>query len=176
MAEHHEIRAILPQRYPLLLVDRVLEREPGRRIRTVKAVTAAEPCYRALPETAVAADYAYPASLLIESMGQSAALLWLADEADGGEEYVLLFVGARDVRLTGAAYPGDTVTHVVHLDQVKADTAFAHGESFVDGRRIATVGTLMAARRPRAALSTPDRGDRATPVTTMQAGNEGRLR
>jgi 3-hydroxyacyl-[acyl-carrier-protein] dehydratase len=109
-------------------------------------------------------------------MGQSAALLWLADETDTGGEQVLLFVGARDVRLTGAAYPGDTVTHVVHLDQVKADTAFAHGESFVGARRIATVETLMAARRPRAALSTPDSVGRATPVTTMQAGNEGRLR
>lgn len=148
-----QIRAVLPQRHPLLLVDRVLSRGDDR-IETIKAVTATEPCYARLGDDATVEDYAYPASLLIESFGQSAALLWLdGGIADAGD--VLLFVGARDYTVEGHAYPGDTVRHVVQLERVVADTAFATGESWVGDRRIAVVGSLMAARRPADTLSMP---------------------
>ncbi|WP_233513184.1 3-hydroxyacyl-ACP dehydratase FabZ family protein, partial [Micromonospora craterilacus] len=152
----HQIRALLPQRFPLLLVDRVLTMTPGTHIEAVKAVTATEPCYRDLTDDAPPGDYAYPASLLVESLGQTAALLWLA-EADGpvGDDQVLMFVGARDFVFDSAAYPGDVLRHTVHLERVIADTAFATGETYVGDRRIARVGTLMAARRPRTALAAP---------------------
>ncbi|MFV2101608.1 3-hydroxyacyl-ACP dehydratase FabZ family protein [Micromonospora sp. LOL_024] len=151
---HHQIRALLPQRYPLLLVDRVLTMTPGSRIEAVKTVTATEPCYRDLADDAPPGDYAYPASLLVESLGQTAALLWLAEaERPVGDDHVLMFVGARDFVFDGAAYPGDVLRHTVHLERVIADTAFATGETYVGDRRIARVGTLMAARRPRTALT-----------------------
>lgn len=155
MREHVDVRAVLPQRHPLLLVDRVLELDPGESIRTSKAVTGTEPCYRHLPEAAEAWRYAYPRSLLIESFGQSAALLWLAGrraEPDGGGR-VLMFVAARDYRFEGSAYPGDVLLHQVRLDTVLADTAFASGETWVGRRRIATVGSLVATRRPVAAAA-----------------------
>nr|WP_269440703.1 hypothetical protein [Micromonospora tarapacensis] len=154
--EHHQVRALLPQRYPLLLVDRVLAMTPGERIEAVKTVTATEPCYRDLTDDAPPGDYAYPASLMVESLGQTAALLWLAD-ADGpvGDDHVLMFVGAREFAFDIAAYPGDVLRHVVHLERVIADTAFATGETYVGDRRIARVGTLMAARRRRTALTAP---------------------
>jgi 3-hydroxyacyl-[acyl-carrier-protein] dehydratase len=156
------IRAALPQRHPLLLVDQVIARDPGRRIETIKAITATEPCYARLGEDASAEDYAYPVSLLIESFGQSAALLWLdepsSDACDPPGDGVLLFVGARHYTVEGYAYPGDVVRHIVHLEHVVADTAFATGESWVGDRRIATVGTLMAARRPAGAVTPPPAG------------------
>ncbi|MCI4066462.1 beta-hydroxyacyl-ACP dehydratase [Micromonospora sp. R77] len=148
-----QIRAVLPQRHPLLLVDRVLSRGDDR-IETIKAITATEPCYARLGDDATVEDHAYPVSLLIESFGQSAALLWLHD-AVAGAGHVLLFVGARDYTVEGHAYPGDTVRHVVHLERVVADTAFATGESWVGDRRIAVIGSLMAARRPADTLAVP---------------------
>ena len=150
------IRAVLPQRHPLLLVDRVLRRD-GRTIETIKAITSTEPCYARLGEDAGPGDYAYPVSLLIESFGQSAALLWLDSAPDPpvGRDDVLLFVGARQYTIEGDAYPGDVVRHVVRLERVVAGTAFASGESFAGDRRIATVGSLTAARRPADALATP---------------------
>lgn len=155
MLEHHRIRALLPQRYPLLLVDRVLSAGPGV-IEAVKAVTAAEPCYRDLADDAAPGDYAYPSSLLVESLGQTAALLWLGDAGKGvAGDQVLMFVGARDFVFDSAAYPGDVLHHTVHLERVIADTAFATGETYVGDRLIARVGTLMAARRPRSALAAP---------------------
>lgn len=175
------IRATLPQRYPLLLVDRVLLQQPGH-IETIKAVTSTEPCYADVPDDADHADYRYPVSLLIESFGQSAALLWLSEhrtshaegvaaEADATEQ-TLLFVGARDYEVHGYAYPGDVVRHVVRLERVVADTAFASGESWVGDRKIATVGSLMAARRPTGALHPPGQPPESVtePRTQADAG------
>lgn len=149
MREHVDIKAVLPQRHPLLLVDRVLELDSGKHIRTVKAITGTEPCYAGLDDGAEGWRYDYPRSLMIESLGQSAALLWLDGHApDPADERVLMFVGARDCRFEAAARPGDVLRHEVRLDSVFADTAFASGETWVGDRRIATVATLIATLRP----------------------------
>lgn len=150
MREHVEVRALLPQRYPLLLVDRVLALEPGRSIRTIKAITATEPCYAEVPDGAEGWRYDYPCSLMIESFGQSAALLWLdgRQPTADDDEQTLMFVGATDFNFEGTARPGDVLRHEVRMDSVIADTAFASGEIWVDDRRVATVATLVATRRP----------------------------
>jgi 3-hydroxyacyl-[acyl-carrier-protein] dehydratase len=149
MREHVDVRAVLPQRYPLLLVDRVLDIEPGRSIRTVKAVTGTEPCYAAVPDGAEAWRYDYPYSLVIESFGQSAALLWLDGHPPApDDDLVLMFVGATSFRFAGTARPGDVLRHEVRLDSVIADTAFASGQTWVGDRLLSTVDTLVATRRP----------------------------
>lgn len=149
MREHWEVRSLLPQRFPLLLVDRVLELEPGRRISTVKAVSGTDGCYAGLPDGAQRRQYRYPYSLIVESFGQSAALLWLdGRQLDPDDDQVLMFVGATDFSFEGNAYPGEVLRHEVRLDSVIADTAFASGEIWVGERRIATVDTLVATRRP----------------------------
>ncbi|WP_433042430.1 3-hydroxyacyl-ACP dehydratase FabZ family protein [Dactylosporangium sp. CS-033363] len=155
--EHHAVRAALPQRHPLLLVDRVLDLVPGERIHTVKAVTGTEGCYANLPDGAASWRYRYPLSLLVESLGQSAALLWLHDRGhDPDDGATLMFAGARSWSFDGFAYPGDVLHHHVRLTSVVADTAFASGETWVGDRRIAHVDTVIAARRPV-------RGDVAAP-------------
>lgn len=140
-----EIRALLPHRHPFLLVDRVRAVEAGRRIWAEKAVTATEPCYRDAD-----AD-PYPVPLMLESLGQAAALLWLSEGGPLGGDVIML-AAVRDYRVTGHARPGDVLRHVVKLDEVKAGTAFASGATWSAGRCIATVGTLIAVQRPSAVL------------------------
>jgi 3-hydroxyacyl-[acyl-carrier-protein] dehydratase len=154
--DHSDIRAALPQRYPMLLVDRVVDLDPGRSIRTVKAVTATEPCYARLREGAEPWRYDYPYSLIVESFGQSAALLWLHGRPPAlADDRTLMFVAATDFCFEGTARPGDVLRHNVQLDSVIADTAFASGETWVGDRRVATVATLVAARRPVRAAAPP---------------------
>jgi 3-hydroxymyristoyl/3-hydroxydecanoyl-(acyl carrier protein) dehydratase len=151
--DHAAIRALLPQRHPLLLVDRVVELVPGESVHTVKAVTAADRCFAHIPDDAPPDAYTYPASLLIEAFGQSAALLWLAGAGPMVDDDVLLFAAARGVRFHGTVRPGDLVHLRLRLDASIADTAFASGEMTVRGRRIADFRTLTAARRHSSALT-----------------------
>jgi 3-hydroxyacyl-[acyl-carrier-protein] dehydratase len=154
MLDHAALRRMLPHGYPMLLLDRVTDLGPDARLSAVKAVSGSEPCYRDLPADAGSDAFAYPVSLLVESHGQAAAVLWLWHHGglDGGAGELPIFAGVRDVRFTGAAYPGDVVRHEVWLDQVVHGTAFAVGEMWVGPRRIATVGSLIATVRSAADL------------------------
>jgi 3-hydroxyacyl-[acyl-carrier-protein] dehydratase len=166
MHEHAELRRILPQRFPILLLDRILTLQPGRALTAIKAVTGSEPCYRGIPENAPRNRFGYPASLLLESCGQAAALLWLTSraqrvdpESDGRDatapaidDAVLLFTAARNCVFLGQAYPGDVLRHEVHLDHVLGNNAFAAAETWIEDRRIAIMGSLVAVFRSRYVL------------------------
>jgi 3-hydroxyacyl-[acyl-carrier-protein] dehydratase len=151
--EHAQLRALLPQRYPMLLLDRVLHVEPGRSITAVKAVTGAEPCYRDLPDDAGPDRYRYPASLLVESFGQAAAVMWLLSSHElDAPGHLPLLAAVRDVWIEADAYPGDVLRHEVRLDHAIDGAAFATGSVFVNSRRIAAIGSLLAVVRPSALL------------------------
>lgn len=166
MVEIDGIRRLLPHGHPMLLVDRIVELEPRRAIVATKAITYGEPCYASLPAGAGAHAYTYPASLLLESFGQAAALLWMAGRGDGdlpdaglpgdadGDGRVLMLATARDCTVDGRALPGDVIEHRARIDHVVGDNVFVSGESFVWRRRIASVGSMMAVIRPRRELAT----------------------
>lgn len=142
------IRALLPHGHPVLLVDRVTGWKPGTELVATKAVTLSEPCYRDVPADAPADRYGYPLSLLIESFGQCAALLWLAGREVADKPLVPMFTALRDLRIEGTARPGDVLRHRVRLDHAVAGAAFATGETFAGGRRLASFGSIMAVTRP----------------------------
>jgi 3-hydroxyacyl-[acyl-carrier-protein] dehydratase len=157
MLDHHQIRAILPQRWPMLLLDRVLAAEPGVSMTAVKAVSATEPCYRDLPDDAPPPAWAYPLSLLIESFGQAAAVLWVLRHRELDDPGALpLLAGIKGVRVSGRAYPGDVLRHEVRLEHAVDGAAFATGECSVAGRCIATFDSLLAVVRPGASLRPTD--------------------
>ena len=71
MMDIHEILKLLPHRYPILLVDRVLEIEPGKRIKAIKNVSINEPYFLGhFPHRPV-----MPGVLMLEAMAQAAAIL-----------------------------------------------------------------------------------------------------
>lgn len=145
--DHAAVRALLPVRHPMLLVDRVVGGVPGRWIESVKSVTGAEPCYRGLAEGLPADAYAFPRSLALESFGQTSALLWLGGD-HGGPDGLLMLAAIRDCRFTGAAFPGDQLRHIARLDHMVGPNAFLHGEIWAGDRQLATVGSLIAVSRP----------------------------
>ncbi|MDO3686683.1 3-hydroxyacyl-ACP dehydratase FabZ family protein [Micromonospora sp. C28ISP2-4] len=155
MLEYAELTAILPHRHPILQIDRVLEVEPGRRIVAVKAVTGTEPCFAGLAEGLAPGAYGYPPALLVESLGQAGAALWVLSARAGGEtlDGTLVFGAARDFRFVGAAYPGDVMRHEVVVESLKANSAVMRGETWVGDRRIAVVGSMLAVARPESELA-----------------------
>jgi 3-hydroxyacyl-[acyl-carrier-protein] dehydratase len=155
MFEYSDLITILPHRHPILQIDRVLELEPGRRIVAVKAVTGAEPCFAGLADRLPHIAYAYPAALMVESLGQAGAALWLLSARFAGEmaEGALVFGAAKDFEFFGAAYPGDVMRHEVVVESLKPNSAVMHGQTFVGDRRIAVVGSMLAVVRPDTELA-----------------------
>lgn len=155
-APHATIRTILPHRHPILMVDTVEEIVHHDRIVTTKAVTGSEPCYAGIVDDPDPRRYAYPRSLMIESFGQSGAVLWLESiRRDGRElEGSLIFAAARDVTFHDQAYPGDTLRHEAHIDQVVGDNAFLHGRTLVGDRLVADYGSVIAVVRQTDTLGT----------------------
>lgn len=150
MLEHAAIRRILPSRHPILLVDRVLELVPFEHIVAIKTVSGSEPCYARIAEDAPERAYRYPHSLIVESFGQSGALLWLESLRTRGEEPpgTLVFAAARDIVFHRRVYPGDTLRHEARIDHIVGDNAFVTGATYVAGELVATVGEGIAAIRP----------------------------
>lgn len=145
-----QIRATLPHRYPILLVDRVLDHVPGERISTVKAVTLNEPYYARMTAAASDVDYAYPEILMIESWGQSAALLAALHTPDVADK-VMLFGATSKVEFHRRAFPGDVLEHHVSVTRSIGDTVIFEGETRVDGETAVTVGAMVLAFRPATA-------------------------
>ncbi len=100
-----EILKYLPHRYPLLLVDRVLEMEQGQRIVAIKNVTFNEPFFPGhFPHHPV-----MPGVLIIEAMAQASALLAFKSNSDDkpDENQVVLFAAIDNVRFRRPVVPGD---------------------------------------------------------------------
>ena len=103
-----DIRKILPHRFPVALVDRVLELVPNKSLRAIKCVTANEPCFATVGEDASGDAYVYPQSLMIESFLQAAGIFLIAsmDAPQTAQKMVLLFGSLSDCVFHDCAQPG----------------------------------------------------------------------
>lgn len=127
----------LPHRYPFLLVDRVLEIEPQKRILALKNVTINEPFFQGhFPGHPI-----MPGVLIVEAMAQAGGLL-LLDLFDSTTQ-VVYFLGLDDVRFRRPVRPGDQVQFEVEMIQVRSSLFKMRGVARVDGQVVAD-GTMMA--------------------------------
>lgn len=124
-----EIRSILPHRYPFLLVDRIIELEPRKRILGVKQVTANEYFFQGhFPEAPV-----MPGVLQIEALAQVGAILALR-EFDDRENRIPFFSGIEKARFRRPVTPGDTLMLEVTALRIGTRVQKMRGEARVDGK------------------------------------------
>ncbi|MDG9720246.1 hypothetical protein [Streptomyces sp. DH24] len=140
---------ILPVAHPIVLVDRVDAIEPGHRIVVSKAVTGSEPCYQSMDSGLPGSRYTYPHSLMLESFGQAAALLWLSDATADG---VRMAASVRDCRFAGQVYPGAVLRHEARIDRLISDDVFVSGQTWDGDRCVLTVGMMATVTRSRTAV------------------------
>ena len=138
----HQILKKLPHRYPILLVDRVLEVEPGKRIKALKNVTINEPFFVGhFPHRPV-----MPGVLMLEAMAQTAALLSFAGTNAPDENSVIYFAGIDGARFKRPVEPGDQLVMEVTLERAKASIYKFKGTARV-GDDIACEAELMCTMR-----------------------------
>ena len=132
----NDIRAILPHRYPFLLVDRILELEPER-IVGIKNVTLNEPFFIGhFPDFPV-----MPGVLIIEAMAQTAGVLVLKSMEDRAKKLVLL-VAVENARFRKPVVPGDTLRMEMKILKRKASVAKMAGVATVDGQVVAELEVM----------------------------------
>ena len=131
-----EIESILPHRPPFLLVDEVLELEPGARVVAHKRVTE-EDCAGHFPGNPI-----MPGVKMVEAMAQAGAVAVLAEEQNRGK--LALFAGIQDVRFKRIVRPGDELTLTCELEQVRGPIGRGRGRASV-GDELAVRGTLTFA-------------------------------
>ena len=113
----HQILERLPHRYPILLVDRVLELEKGSRIKALKNVTINEPFFTGhFPSRPV-----MPGVLMLEALAQAAALLSFETMGGKGDDKTLYyFAGIDGARFKRVVEPGDQLMLEVEIDRVRS--------------------------------------------------------
>ncbi len=113
----HQILRKLPHRYPILLVDRVLEIEKGKRIKAIKNVTINEDFFNGhFPHRPV-----MPGVLMLEALAQTAALLSFETMGETPDDNtVYYFAGIDGARFKRPVEPGDQLVLEVELDRMKA--------------------------------------------------------
>ena len=132
-----EIMSILPHRYPMLLVDRVLEIEDGKRIVGLKNVSANEPHFQGhFPGAPV-----MPGVMIVEAMAQCGALMFL-HMIENRDEKLFLFGGIDKARFRRPVVPGDQLIIECETLQQRATTVRLKGVARVEGVVVAEAELL----------------------------------
>ncbi|MBW1888902.1 MAG: 3-hydroxyacyl-ACP dehydratase FabZ [Deltaproteobacteria bacterium] len=135
-----KIMQLLPHRYPFLLIDRVEELVPGKKIIALKNVTINEPFFQGhFPGIPV-----MPGVIILEAMGQAGGVLAYASFAEKMENKIIFFTGIDKARFRKPVVPGDQLIFELTLIRKRAKLVRMAGIATVDGKRVAEA-ELMAA-------------------------------
>jgi 3-hydroxyacyl-[acyl-carrier-protein] dehydratase len=143
MMDIHKILTLLPHRYPILLVDRVLEIDKGKSIKAIKNVTINEPYFTGhFPHRPV-----MPGVLMLEALAQAAALLAFdALDRESDNNTVYYFAGIDNARFKRPVEPGDQLILNVVMVRMKAGIFKFQAKAMV-GDELAAEADLTCAMR-----------------------------
>lgn len=138
MLTNKEIREILPHRYPFLLVDKVIELEPGKKVVGIKNVSSNEPFFQGhFPEYPI-----MPGVLIVEALAQTAGIAIAVLE--GNEGKLGVFAGIENMKFKNQVLPGDVLQLEAEILMSKLGVTKAKVKASVDGK-VAAEGEIKFA-------------------------------
>lgn len=136
-----DINAIIkamPHRYPMLLIDRIIDIEPRKKVVAIKNVTLNEPHFMGhFPEKPV-----MPGVLIVEAMAQAGGFM-LLNSIEDPENKLVMFMGIDGVRFRKPVIPGDQLRFEIEMIQYRPSSCKIGGKALVDGKVVAE-GTFLA--------------------------------
>jgi 3-hydroxyacyl-[acyl-carrier-protein] dehydratase len=141
--DFEEIKKLIPQRFPFIMIDRILEIESGKHATAVKNISGNDMVFLGhFPEKAV-----MPGAHIIEAMAQTAIILFAANkktDVEGGKP--LYYFGSVKARFHHPAVPGDQL--IIRVENVKSlpNSSFVSAEAFVDGKKIAEAELVFSVK------------------------------
>ena len=134
-----EILAYLPHRYPFILIDRILELEPGKRALGLKNVTINEPFFQGhFPDNPI-----MPGVMIIEAMAQAGGVLAVVSQPQQSNPEKIYFMGIERVKFRKPVIPGDQLLFEIRQLKRRSNVVKMDGTATVDGDIVAE-GVLMA--------------------------------
>lgn len=133
-----DIMKFLPHRYPFILVDRILELEPGKRVKALKNVTINEPFFQGhFPRSPI-----MPGVLIMEAMAQAGGVLVIESLPPEKHGSLVYFMGIDKARFRQPVVPGDQLILEIEMIKSRGKAAKLAGIATVDGKRVAEAEVL----------------------------------
>lgn len=133
-----DIMKFLPHRYPFILVDRILELEPGKRVKALKNVTINEPFFQGhFPQSPI-----MPGVLIMEAMAQAGGVLVIESLPPEKHGSLVYFMGIDKARFRQPVVPGDQLIFEIEMIKSRGKAAKLAGVATVDGKRVAEAEVL----------------------------------
>jgi len=137
-----EIMEVLPHRYPLLLADKIIHIELGKRIVGIKNVSANEPYFQGhFPGFPL-----MPGVYILEAMAQVGGILMIKSLGLEIGKYAVVFAGIDEARFKKPVYPGDQLVLELEAISLKKTLSKMRGKASVDGQMVAEAILYAAAR------------------------------
>lgn len=127
----NEIQKIIPHRFPMLLIDRVLSLKAGQEAKAVHNVSFGENFVHASSPK----DPVFPSILIVEAMAQTGAIALLSEEKFAGK--TAYFGGIKEAEFTGQARPGDQIVLTTKLTKIRRNIGVGIGEAWINDKKIA---------------------------------------
>jgi 3-hydroxyacyl-[acyl-carrier-protein] dehydratase len=139
--DFEEIKKLIPQRFPFIMLDKVVELEPGKHVVAIKNVSGNDIVFLGhFPDRAI-----MPGALIIEAMAQAAIILFATSgKTEGSAKKPLYYVGSVKARFLNPVVPGDQLKISVKNVKTLPTTSFVEGEAFVEDKKVAETDLVFS--------------------------------
>jgi 3-hydroxyacyl-[acyl-carrier-protein] dehydratase len=139
--DFEEIKKLIPQRFPLIMIDKVLGVQPGKEITALKNISGNDILFLGhFPDKAI-----MPGAAIIEAMAQTSIVLFAAGE-EGSSKNTLYFLGSVKARFYHPVVPGDSLKIIAMNVKTMERSAYVAAEAFVEEKKIAEAELVFSVK------------------------------
>jgi 3-hydroxyacyl-[acyl-carrier-protein] dehydratase len=140
--DFEEIKKLIPQRFPFIMIDKVIDIEPGKEATAVKNISGNDIFFLGhFPDKAV-----MPGAAIIEAMAQTSIVLFATEKRKGNDKVPLYYFGSVKARFYHPVVPGDQLKIKVVNVKSMPNGAYVSGEAFVDNKKVSEAELVFSVK------------------------------